>query len=80
MAIIAIFILIALACDGIGERTKTDVRQIVAEDRLATILKIVEYLESHEKPERLAASPEYLTMKKVIAEAEQNVGGRFTKN
>ena len=77
MAIIAIFILIGLACDGICERTKADVRQVVAEDRLATILKIIEYHESHEKPEKLATSPEYLAMKKVIAEAEQNAGKFF---
>lgn len=80
MAIIAIFILIGLACDSFAERTKAEVVQIVAEDRIATILKVIEYLESHEKPATLAVLPEYLAMKKVIAEAEQNVGKYFTKD
>lgn len=76
MAIIAIFILIGLACDSFVERAKDDVVQIVAEDRIAMLLKVIEYLESHEKTTALAASPEYLAMKKVIAEAEQNAGNR----
>ena len=67
MAIIAIFILIGLACDAFAARAKTEVGQIVAEDHIA------------EKPAILAASPEYLAMKKVIAEAEQNAGKRFTE-
>jgi len=80
MAIIAIFILIGLACDAFTERAKADVVQIVAEDRMATLLKVIEYLESHEKPATLAVLPEYLAMKRVIAEAEQNAGKRFTED
>lgn len=76
MAIIAIFILIGLACDAFAARARADAIQVVAEDRIAMLLKVTEYLESHEKPAALAASPEYLAMKKVIAEAEQNAGNR----
>ncbi|MFA6433526.1 MAG: hypothetical protein WCW52_02400 [Elusimicrobiales bacterium] len=80
MAIIAIFILIGLAYDSFAERTRADVVRIVTEDRIATILKVIEYLESHEKPATLAVLPEYLAMKKVIAEAEKNAGKRHAKD
>lgn len=76
MAIIAILILIGLAFDSFAARTKAEAIQIVAEDRISTLLKVIEYLESHEKPATLAASPEYLAMKRVIAEAEQNARKR----
>jgi len=68
MAIIAIFILIGLACDAFAQRAKVEVVQIVIEDRITG------------KPAMLAASPEYLAMKKVIAEAEQNAGKRSTED
>jgi len=80
MAIIAIFILIGLACDAFSERNKAEVIQVVAEDRIATLLKVIEYLESHKKLATLAVSPEYVAMKEVIAEAEQNAGKRFIKD
>jgi len=75
MAIVAVFIIICLACAASSESRKAEVVQIVAEDRIATLLKVIEYLEAHEAAGKLAASPEYIAMKKVIAEVEQKVGG-----
>lgn len=75
MAIVAVLIIICLACSASRESRKAEVVQIVAEDRIATLLKVIEYLEAHENAGKLAASPEYIAMKKVIAEAEQKVGG-----
>lgn len=76
MAIIAILILIGLACDAFAARGRAEAIQVVAEDRIAMLLKAIDYLESHEKPAALAASPEYLAMKRVTAEAEQHAGDR----
>ncbi len=51
----------------------------MAEDRIATLIKVIEYLESREQPARLAASQEYAAMKRVLAEAEQKAGKYFRK-
>ena len=75
MAIVAVLIIICLACSASSESRKAEVIRVVAEDRIATLLKVTKYLEAREKPGTLAASPEYIAMKKVIAEAEQKVGG-----
>jgi len=75
MAIVAVLIIICLACSASSESRKAEVIRIVAEDRIATLLKVIEYLEAREPAIKLAASPEYIAMKKVIAEAEQKVGG-----
>ena len=74
MAIVAVLIIICLACSASSESRKAEVVRIVAEDRIATLLKVIEYLEAHETSDKLAAYPEYIAMKKVIAEAEQKVG------
>ncbi len=74
MAIVAIFIIICLACSASRESARSEVVRVVAEDRIATLIKVIEYLEAHENAGKLADSSEYVAMKKVIAEAEQNVG------
>ncbi|MCX5784539.1 MAG: hypothetical protein NTX59_02520 [Elusimicrobia bacterium] len=79
MAVIAVFMLIWLGFAALCDRGNADVRRIVAEDRIATLLKLIEYLEAHEQPAKLAVLPEYLAMKKVIAEAEQNAGKYFPR-
>lgn len=78
MAIVAVFIIIWLACSAARENTKAEVIRIVAEDRIATLIKVIAYLEAHENAGKLAVSPEYLAMKKVIADAEREAGGHFT--
>ena len=79
MAIVAVLIIIYLACSASSESRKAEVVRIVAEDRIATLIKVIAFLEAHENAGKLAVSPEYLAMKKVIAEAEQEVGKHFTE-
>jgi len=79
MAIVAVLIIICLACSASSESRKAEVIRLVAEDRIATLIKVIAYLEAHENDGKLAVSPEYLAMKKVIADAERKAGGEFTE-
>lgn len=74
MAIVAVFIIIWLVLSAVSESRNAEVVQIVAEDRIATLLKVIAYLEAHESAGKLAASAEYIAMKRVIAEAENKAG------